>query len=432
MIEILQIFVQLLIFIFITYFPFNSLTFPKILIHYKSDFFYFFFNIIFLSNILLFTSFFSINFYYLFGFIVFLYFLIFIFYFKEIFHKICERNNLLIKLAFIFSNLFLFFEIASNLTIGWDGLSIWLNKANNFYNGNNYFDLNSSYPHLGSYMWAFFWKNSFLQLEYLGRLFIVYVYLVTIFLFSSLLTGHKNFAKLLVIFFLIFFSYVKDLHGYQDILIFSILSALSILFILPYLNKKLKKNYNYFFFLILSINLLPWIKNECVFYTIFIILLLLIDNNLSNLQKFLLLIVGLLNISFQIFIVKIYFQIQLFQTPLNIEVLFANFLNLKELIYRIFYITIYIFHSFFKYPIVLIGFSSFLIYLIYKQKIKLQNFYIIFFLLNMSFIYFTYITTVSPIIWHLQTSIKRLMFQTSGFYLVLLMLLINKKKIKIS
>jgi hypothetical protein len=341
-------------------------------------------------------------------------------------------KNLLIKLAFIFSNLFLFFEIASNLTIGWDGLSIWLNKANNFYNGRNYFDLNSNYPHLGSYLWAFFWKNSFLQLEYLGRLFIVYVYLVTIFLLSSLLTNHKSFNKFLVIFFLIFFSYPKDLHGYQDILIFSILSVLSILFILPYLNKNLKKKYNYFFFLILSVTLLPWIKNECVFYTIFIILLFLISNNLSNLQKFLLLIVGLLNISFQILIVKIYFQLQLFQTPLNIEMLLANFLNLKELIYRIFYITVYIFHSFFKYPIVLIAFSSVLISLIYNQKSKLLNFYIFFFLLNMSFIYFTYITTLSPIIWHLQTSIKRLMFQTSGFYVVLLMLLINKKKIKIS
>jgi hypothetical protein len=432
MIEIFQIFFQLLIFIFITYFPFNSLTFPKISIYYKSEFFYFFFNIIVLLNILLFASFFSVNLYYLFGIIFFLYFLIFIFYFKKIFLKIYEMKNLLIKLAFIVSNLFLFFEIASNLTIGWDGLSIWLNKANNFYNGKNYFDLNSSYPHLGSYLWAFFWKNSFLQLEYLGRLFIVYVYLVTIFLLSSLLTGYKIFTKLLVIFFLIFFSYVKDLHGYQDILIFSILSALSILLILPYLKNKLKKKNNYFFFLILSVNLLPWIKNEGVIYAIFIILLFLISNNLSNLQKFLLLIFGLLNILFQILIVKIFFQNQLFQTPLNIEILLANFLNLKELIYRIFYITIYIFHSFFKYPIVLIGFSSVLISLIFKQKVKLINFYIIFFLLNMSFIYFTYITTLSPIIWHLQTSIKRLMFQTSGFYVVLLLLLINKKEIKIS
>ena len=117
-----------------------------------------------------------------------------------------------------------FFNTAYNLEIGWDGLSIWIFKANNFYNGKNYADLffdkvpYIQYPHLGSYIWAFFWKNSFIQKEYLGRLFLDYLYLISLFVIANSLKKQSNFKKLIFIFCLMLFTfdYNNTLSGYQD------------------------------------------------------------------------------------------------------------------------------------------------------------------------------------------------------------------------
>ena len=73
-------------------------------------------------------------------------------------------------LLFLILNFVLFLQIASNPILGWDGQAIWYAKAYNYFNGGNFLNLSeftkSNYPHLGGYIWAIFWKISFLNYEY--------------------------------------------------------------------------------------------------------------------------------------------------------------------------------------------------------------------------------------------------------------------------
>jgi len=87
-------------------------------------------------------------------------------------------------------------------------------------------------------------------------------------------------------------------------------------------------------------------------------------------------------------------------------------------------------HAILKYPINIINILSLIIFLKYFRKIKEYKHYLIFFLLNIMFLYGVYLVTDAPLIWHLKTSIERLILQTSGFYIFILLHLINKKIIK--
>ena len=88
--------------------------------------------------------------------------------------------------------------------MNWDGVANWFYKVQNFYQGGSIDKLNNvplnHYPHLGSYIWAFFWKNSFLNYEYFGRFFYVFFFLIIIF---SIISSQKEFTDIEK-FFLIF------------------------------------------------------------------------------------------------------------------------------------------------------------------------------------------------------------------------------------
>jgi hypothetical protein len=433
MIEILQIFLHFFLFIFLTYFPVNKFTLPKIVSTYQiSNFFCFFINIVILLNIFLLFSFFQLNLQYVLFLIFFLYLILFFFYFLNIKNEILSKKNLVLKIFFSLLNIFFYFNIAANPALGWDGLTIWLHKANMFYNNNSYFEIGSNYPQLGSYIWAFFWKNSFIQKEYLGRMFIIYTYLVSIFLIVGLFKRFSAYKKILLIFFLIFFSYDKDLQGYQEYLIFTLLLFCSKILFLLNVNKKISNNSFYYLILIMTVILLPWIKNEGIFYSIFISIIFITFDFINLKKKIIFFFIILINIVTQIIFIKLYFQSdQIFQVPLIQESLFKNFFNFKDFLSRLFIISYYIFHSLVKYPLILINLISILIIYIYRKHLAVPNFFIIFFFLNLIFIYSIYMVTTQPLIWHLQTSIKRLMLQTSGFYIILLSVFANKNSFKL-
>ena len=168
MIEIISIIFQLFLFLFLTLFPINAHTSPKL---YKilgnSIFFCIPSNIIILFCIFLIFSFFSINLNYILFIIIILELILFIKYFDKIKCEIFNKKNLFLVFFFLLFNFYLFIDLAYNLELGWDGLATWIFKANNFYIGNNYFDLFNQeinfkqYPHLGSYVWAFFLEKLF-------------------------------------------------------------------------------------------------------------------------------------------------------------------------------------------------------------------------------------------------------------------------------
>ena len=433
MIEIFSIIVQLFIFIFLTSFPVNNISTPLL---YKnlgnSNFFCIPVNTLIILFIFLICSFFKINLHYIFSFIFILYILIFLKDFNKIYREILNKNNLSLKLFFIAFNYFLFFDLAYNLEIGWDGLAIWIFKVNNFYNGQNYFSLfeqeitYKQYPHLGSYSWAFFWKNSLIEKEYMGRLFYYYIYLVSIFVIAKSLKNFSNPKIIITIFCLILLSqdYDNTLQGYQDYLLFSLL-IFSGKLIQTIASRKQPKNLLLNFFFLLSILIIPWIKNEGAFYSFFLVILFFLSKN-NFFTKFIFLFLAILNIGTHAFIIKFIYKLEnLYQFSLDtILMLFKNF-DISDLIIKIFYIFIYLFHGFTKYPIAFLYLLG-IFYIIKYKKISYENkFFLFFFFMQFLFIFSVYISSNQDLVWHLQTSIKRLILQTSGFYLFITIWVIN-------
>jgi hypothetical protein len=438
MTEIFAIIIQLFFFIFFSFFPFNKFTTPKIYHSLESSQLNCFaINIVFLFCIFLITSFTNINLTLLFNIFLFLYIFLFYFNFRNIYHQVISKNNFSLKLFFLIINFFFFVNTSSNLQLGWDALSIWIIKVNNFYTGNNYFNLFSeevahkNYPHLGSYIWAFFWKNSLIQTEYFGRLFYDYIFLLSIFILIGSFKKISNFYKLTIAFIIITFTihHNREYNGYQEYLIFSLLVFCGKLFLIINSRRKIEHINFVFIFLILSTILIPWIKNEGMFYSLFIGLIFTFTNQPIN-KKIIFLMSIIVSIFIQFLIIKYLFSLNnIFQFSLDIEMLLKN-LEFRGFFVRLFSISLYLFYSSTKYLLVL--FNIIVLIYILKKKILLKNFkfFLIFFLLNLLFIYSIYIFSPFDLTWHLQTSIKRLVFQTSGFYFLLFTELFNERLIK--
>jgi len=434
MTEIFSIIAQLIMFFFITLFPVNNISTPFIYKSLgKSNFFCIPVNILILLFIFLICSFFPINLRNVFFFIFVTYLLIFFYNFYKICNEILKKENLSLKFFFIAINLFLFFDLAYNLEIGWDGLAIWIFKTNNFYNGYSYFNLfeqeiaPEQYPHLGSYTWAFFWKNSLIEKEYFGRLFYQYIYVVSVFVIANSIKTFSKLKIIVTIFCLILLSqdYDNTLQGYQDYLLFSLLIfAGKLIQTITSRNNTNNLLLNNFF--LLSVLIIPWIKNEGVFYSFFLIILFFLSKT-TYLVKFIFSCLAILNIGLHAFIVKFIYKLDsLYQFSFNtILLLFKNF-DISNLAIKISYIFLYLFHGFTKYPISILYLLG-ILYIVKYKKITYQNkFFFIFFLMQCLFIFGIYILSPADLVWHLQTSIKRLILQTSGFYLFISIWVVNK------
>ena len=161
--------------------------------------------------------------------------------------KINNKNWSLI-VFFLFDLETIFFKTSYQFEFGWVGFS-WKEKANFFYNGGYLFDINDftetyqNYPHLGAYIWAFFWKNSFLGHEYIGRLFYDYIYITSLFAIILNFQNLNNLKKIFIFILLFFCTFDDGLGGYQDYLIFSILTIFAAQLVNHYFNKD-----NYLFY----------------------------------------------------------------------------------------------------------------------------------------------------------------------------------------
>ena len=361
------------------------------------------------------------------------YTLLFFISFKDILSKNYKDNFLIISI-FMIINFALFVDVARDLQLNWDALTLWKLKANHFYNGNNYFDItyypdayfpHPQYPHLGTYIWAFFWKNAILDYEYLGRTFQTYLYVVSLFVLVvsfRFQTNSKIFLGLVV---LIFLTYDPDLRGYQDIYIFSL-----IIFFGFFIYEKFRLDTNLNSFIILIPLILPWIKNEGIFYSIFLLIIYFIVEK-NSLKKFIFPLVILLTIFLQLYLNISYFNLNtLFQFEINSSNIF-NDQGFTLLLNKFIKILFYSSHAFFKHPILILdAFIIFISFYYLKLDRNILPFYI-FLILCISFIFGIYVFTPNDIKWHLQSSVDRLLLQTSGIYIYLLVILNDKKIIKI-
>ena len=278
----------------------------------------------------------------------------------------------------------------------------------------------------------FFWKNSFIEKEYLGRIFFLYIYVVSIFVLLTSINNLTIFKKIFFVLFIIIFTfdYNNTLGGYQEYLIFSLLIfAAKILNLISATKNEANENY-LCMALMCNLILLSWIKNESMFYAFFLLLIYFYIKKINRKSLFFFVFTFLL-IAFQIFIKKYFFELEkAFLFSLSLESVFKNF-NIAELLNRIYFTTLYLVHSILKYPISIINIIGIILTVTHWKKLKSSRYLLIFFLMNVVFLYAVYIVTDAPLIWHLKTSIERLILQTSGVYIFLFVNLLNKKIIKI-
>jgi hypothetical protein len=221
-------------------------------------------NILFQFTVYLIFSFFcsDIRILITFFFVISLFYL-FIFFYRN---KDIKINKRLILIILLFSIIVLcnFFSVANNFKLQWDAIAHWFWKTQNFYQNGNINELSHLpypfYPHLGTFLWANFWKLSLLNHEYLGRLYYSYIYIVSIFAVLQPIKSKYFLILISSLCYLIFDSYA--LGGYQEFLVFFFITFIARLF---YLLKEKKIN-NIFFLLLflLAINLLIWSKQEGV------------------------------------------------------------------------------------------------------------------------------------------------------------------------
>ena len=222
--EIFNIIIQILFSLLILSFPINLIENNR-----KSKFYLFSLidklslNLIFFANYLLLTSFLNININYIFIFYFILTIILYSVDFNKINLKKIKLNYYLILILFFIFLISL--DLAHELYFSWDTSRNWYFKALNFFQNKNIENLknfhNDDYPHLGTFIWAFFWKLPNGNYEYLGRIFYIFIYTLSIFSIVDCLKI-KYLEKIIFAILSISLTYKYDLFsGTQDVLIFS-------------------------------------------------------------------------------------------------------------------------------------------------------------------------------------------------------------------
>ena len=342
--------------------------------------------------------------------------------------------NFKIISKFIFSLLILIiiFQVLSiyivaNPDLGWDGKFHWYKKALNFYQNMGFENLSNlpkyEYPHFGVYLWAFFWSINPLNFEYFGRLFYLFLYLLSIFSIVDLLNNKNLKLILFITLSLITFNF-NHFTGNQDILVFSFVIFLSRYLYLIY-EKKEQTLFNLILFILIN-NIILWIKYECIVYVILSYSMLLIYKLFKKDYKYFLLI-------FLSFLFTLIFKLsisQLYQINLNASFQFSGEYDLFKLFdinlffYKFYIILKYYFFSLFKNPVILIGYISLALILLQKIKISLTNVFL-FILFNLSSFLIFYIIQID-FEWHVAYGIDRHILQYSGFSILFLVVFFNK------
>jgi hypothetical protein len=397
------------------------------------------FNFIIFLNFILVVSFFNLNLNkIILCYSLYLFFLIILYLYRYKTLFITAKNNFFYFILLFTTSLVIFLEVSNNLIIGWDAQKFWIYKTLNFYNGNTITNLsnlpNPWYPYLGSLSWSFFWKVSFLENEYSGRLLYVFVYLSSLLLLISNF-NFSRFNKIIFFILLIIISYDYTYHshwsifsGYQEILIFSLVTmTMHFLYRLSKTNTK-TENINILSVLLIC-NLLVWIKHEGLIISFSLILTLIFFFKLHLRKKFAIFAIFFGIIFFRFFIFDFYSL-----NPNNIQHQGFEYFQFKEIIAkisleRILLIFKYLLMNLFSNYLILIGIFLLSFSLITKKKLK-KLFYIIFFaVFNILIFCGIYLITDLNLDFMLKTSMDRIIYQISPFAILIFLELYNSKNL---
>lgn len=421
MIEIFQILFLYLIFCFTIFTPINIFNTSNE--NFKSlDIASF--NLAININILLFLSLLSYSLNEIQKFLIIYYTLIFIFLYFKNFKKFFDKQISYFPIFIIF--FIISVSVANNLKLGWDAKFFYYIKSLYFFEGRILTDLVEFkayhfHPHLGSYLWAFFWNLSFIDHEYFGRLFYVFIFSFSIF---YIIPQKKN--KILLIFYLsiilaIFFDY-KFFSGNQEILIFSYLMIISKYF---YYFKNNKHILYLLLLITLYLNLIFWTKTEGLVYICIFTLIINLNSNLRYKEKIIFTSIILILILFKLFVYD-HYELNLNAQPsYNLD--YIKDLKINQILVKIKYIFIWLAYYSLNNIFFITG-IFFIIYFnfdkkFYDDNIKFLNIYL---LLITSFIFSAYIFRDQEIVDSIRTTMDRLIMTSSGFFVYMILNNINK------
>ena len=338
------------------------------------------------------------------------------------------KINLNSKNLLIFIYIFIISIVSAyDLQLGWDAKFFWFLKTINFYQDNSLLNLEklpaTDYPHLGSYIWSFFWRFPFDLYEYLGRIFYVFLYILSIFYFCEIFKSNETYKSILGSLIILTTFDIELFNGNQEIVIFSLILVVTKLSY-ELVIQKIKNPIGHLIFLLLSFNAALWIKNEGLFLLGFILFIILFFGNLNLKQKKIVVLVSLFLITFRF--ITLYFlnsELESFEFEKTFSYSFFEnlLLNLKT-------ISFYSFVYSLSLPLIILSLLILLLN-IYLFKIdKVQLFIIFYLLLNVLFIFVAFMLSMEDVEWQVRVGLKRVMFESSGFYLLTIVYLFNKIK----
>ena len=238
MIEIIQIPLFFIIFVFILFVPINLFQNRPLLknlsIIEKSSL-----NLAFNLNILLLISFLDYPVKSIQPILLLIYLIYFFINYYRDFGLFKNFIILITPLFLVF--LILSIDISEELFLGWDAKFFYYIKSLFFFENKSIFDLNNFsqnhwHPHFGSYLWSFFWTISLTETEYFGRLFYLFLFCYSFYLVSQIEKNQKINICIFFVLIIIFYEY-KFFSGLQEILIFSLLVLISKFFYEFFVNK---------------------------------------------------------------------------------------------------------------------------------------------------------------------------------------------------
>jgi len=425
--EIALIILQVLFITFIFNFSLYEIT-KKIQIKYFNLFDVMSVNIILLLNLLLFLSLINITLNYIFTLVLFFTILSFIGNFNIKISDIIKNKIFIISLLIL--SFIISIDLASTIDLGWDAKIFGFLKTLNFYQHNNVENLKNlnvrDYPHLGSLLWSLYWKFPFNYNEYFGRMSYVVIYLVSIFTFYFDLKINRV-SKLILIFLTVLLTYEYSLiSGLQEILIFSLILIATKFAYLAFNEKDKNNQNNLILYILLITNAVCWIKNEGLILMLifnFSLFLIHIAKNIKiQLATGSLLVIAIRAI--YLFYQEIDFESSEFQSTFSLTdfSLVGIFNDLKIMI---FYIGVYSLEI----PIYLFFIPMIIWLFLQKDKNnKVFNFIILFGILNFLFLIFAFLFNMTDVEWAARVSLKRVMFESAGFYLLPLLIIVSPNK----
>ena len=386
-------------------------------------------NFIILINILIFTSILNINQKY----ILIVYIIIFFLSFgSKLFKENLRRTYVCPSFVICFVTIFLLsIDLAHELYLGWDAQGHYFFKTLIFFENNKFENLLKfpvpDYPHLGSYIWSFFWKFPFNEYEYMGRISYICIYILSIYSITQCINVNiylKNIFFILIVLSTYKYNYFS---GLQDNLIFSFMLIIASFYYRFVNTTNIKLKQNYFYIILGVINILFWIKNESLIYAFIFFLISIVLHFAYFKNKRIIFLIFASIILFRI-IIFYYYDLYLYDEYQIKEISSLNF-NITDYYIRFKLISYYLFFNLGRNPIYLVIFFC-IFSIIYKFKsdknIKLIT---IFLLFNIIFIYLAYTYEVGSIEsteYIIRNSIGRVLHQTSGFYLLSVVIYINQ------